>query len=61
MDVCAGDLLSTRVMPVPTVNCDALLALKALLRTLQHPDIGHCGTTPSIVRCSSHEVLMSGS
>jgi hypothetical protein len=39
------------VMAEPTVCCDALLELKALLRTAPRPDSGDVLQAPSIVPC----------
>jgi hypothetical protein len=41
-----------RVMAVPTVSCDALLELKALLRTAQRPD-------PRVVLQAQHRPLLA--
>jgi len=41
-----------RVMAAPTVSCDALLELKALLRTAQRPD-------PSVVLQARHRPLLA--
>jgi hypothetical protein len=43
-----------RVMAVPTVGCDALLELKALLRTAQRRDSG------SVIEAQHHSLLTAG-
>src|SRR5262249_61144263 len=43
-----------RLMPVPTFGCDALLELKALLRTAQRPSAG------SVLQAQHRSLLTAG-
>jgi hypothetical protein len=42
-----------RVMPTPTVSCDVLVELQALLRTVRHPDCGQARLSATVVTVSA--------